>query len=105
MSLSDFRGARLRALDVRLGELIGDGTTSPCDVDDQAEALCDLAAAIAGSMSSWNEVMRRVSVEPSSPFEPRLAGLLTIESVFDALLDGPSLAVLTAAYELAATAP
>ena len=57
--------------------------------------------AIAGSMSGWSQIMPRVLVERSSRFEPALAGSLAIESVFDGLLDGPSLGVLIAAFDLA----
>jgi hypothetical protein len=103
MFSSDPRGARLRALDAKLTEFTADRGARPDGADDHGEALCDLAAAIAVSMSSWARITPRIGVERSLRFEPRLAGLLTIESVFDPLLDGPSLGVLVAAFDLAAT--
>jgi hypothetical protein len=99
--MSDFRGARLRALDARLIEFIADGGASAGGDGDGGASLCELASAIAGSMSRWNQIMPRVRVERSSRFEPALAGSLAIESVFDGLLDGPSLGVLIAAFDLA----
>jgi hypothetical protein len=103
MTLADPRGARLRVLDAKLLELSVHRLDSPDGPDTNGGALCDLAIAIAGSMSEWNEIMRGIRVERSSRFEPMVAGCLAIESVFDALLDGPSLGVLMAAFELAAT--
>ncbi len=103
MVLADSRGARLRALDAKLLELSAHRRTSPDGIDDDGGPLCYLATAIARSMSEWNEIMREMGVEKSSRLEPRVAGVLAIESVFDALLDGPSLGVLLAAFELEAT--
>ena len=99
--VSDSRGARLRALDARLIEFVADRRASSGGVGDDGASLCELAMAIAGSMSRWSQIMPRVLVERSSTFEPALAGGLAIESVFDGLLDGPSLGVLVAAFELA----
>ena len=98
MILSDFRGARLRALDGRLVEFATDSEHAP---GGDGASLCELAAAIAGSMSYWDEIMSYVAVEPPRMFDPEIAGILAIESVFDGLLDGPSLGLLVAAFELA----
>jgi hypothetical protein len=100
MLTPDFRGARLRALDARLIEFTADARASS---GDDGASLCELASAIAGSMSHWNEIMLRVRVGRSRAFEPALAGALAIESVFDEILDGPSLSVLIAAFELEVT--
>ena len=99
----DIRGARLRALDAKLLELSAHGGDSAESVDDDGASLCDLAIAIARSMYEWNEIIPAIRLERSSKFEPFVAGALAIESVFDALLDGPSLGVLLAAFDLAAT--
>ena len=103
MISADSRGVRLRALDAKLLELSAHRRDASNDTADDGGSLCDLAVAIARSMSEWNEIMPRIRLKRSSRFEPTLAGALTIESVFDALLDGPSLGVLLAAFELAAT--
>ncbi len=99
----DARGVRLRALDAKLYELSAHGGDSADRVDDDGASLCDLAGAIARSMSEWNEVIPAIRLRRSSKFDPVVAGALAIESVFDALLDGPSLGVLLAAFDLAAT--
>jgi hypothetical protein len=102
MRTSDSRGARLRALDASLKEFVGAETASTGYAGDGA-ALCELGVAIADSMSLWNAILPRVRLERGSRFEPTVAGGLAIESVFDRLLDGPSLCVVIAAFELAAT--
>ena len=99
----DTRGVRLRALDAKLLELSAHGGDSADNVDRDGASLCDLAIAIARSMSEWNEIMPAIRLERSSKFEPGVAGAVAIESVFDSLLDGPSLGVLLAAFDLAAT--
>ncbi len=99
---SDPRGARLRELDARLMEFAADRRVSG---GEDGASLCELATAIAGSMSHWGQIMRRIGVERTRTFDPSVAGSLAIESVFDGLLDGPSLSVVAAAFELALTAP
>jgi hypothetical protein len=99
----DTRGVRLRALDAKLLELSANGGDSAASVDDDGASLCDLAIAIARSMSEWNEILPATRLKRSSKFDPVVAGALAIESVFDTLLDGPSLGVLLAAFDLAAT--
>ncbi len=81
-------------------ELAADGRAAH---GEDGAALCELAVAIAGCMSDWDEIMPRVRVERSLVFDPAVAGGLAIESVFDDLLDGPSLGVLIAAFDLAIT--
>jgi hypothetical protein len=100
MTVWDFRGVKLRALDARLMEF---ATVQGASADDDGASLCELATAIADSMSHWNEIMRRVRVKDFATFEPADAGALAIESVFDHILDPHSLGVLIAAFELAAT--
>lgn len=101
MILSDFRGARLRALDGRLVEFAIDSEGAPDDAGDDGASLYELGTAIAGSMICWSEIMSHVAVERPRSFDPEVAGILVIESVFDELLDGPSLGLLIAAFELA----
>jgi hypothetical protein len=103
MIVLDSRGPRLRALDAMLLEFVAHRGPSPSGVGDDGASLCELAVAIAESMSSWSRIMSRVGVASSSTFEPALAGGLAIESVFDGLLDGPSLNLLIAAFDLAMT--
>ncbi len=103
MNVSDPRGVRLRALDASLLELLDDRSDSPSSVNDEGEALCELAKAIADSMSAWNEIMPRLRLMRSSRFETAVAGGLAIETVFDGLLDRPSLGVLIAAFDLTET--
>ena len=85
----DQRGARLRTLDAKLLELSAQPGRSPDAVTDEGGALCELAIAIAGSMSAWNEIMARTPLKQFAKFDPIVAGGLTIEGVFDGLLDGP----------------
>ena len=98
MILPDLRGARLRALDARLVEFTADSEQAH---GGDGASLCKLGTAIAHSMSRWNELMPRIALARSRRFDPEVAGAMVIESVFDELLDGPSLGLLIAAFELA----
>jgi hypothetical protein len=101
MAPFDPRGARLRSLDARLIDFVAERKSCRQGAGDDGALLCELANAIADSMSHWGRIMARVEVIPPSIFDSALAGALAIECVFDGLLDGPSLAVLKAAFELA----
>lgn len=98
MIQSDSRGARLRAFDAKLIEFVTDSEHAH---GDGGASLCELAKVIASSMARWKKIMPRIALVRPGRFDAEMAGALAIESVFDELLDEPSLGLLVAAFELA----
>ena len=103
--IPDLRGTALRAFDGHAEELTrtyvlrfeAGARLARAEV----EALHRLAATLADSLAALTPLIARLESAPRQPYDPRRAGLLMLESVFDGVLAPDAWRVLAAALELA----
>jgi hypothetical protein len=65
----------------------------------ETAALIALANGIARSLGEWRELASGLDLR--APLDPRRAGALVLEGVFDEILSGPQWRLLAAAFALA----
>jgi hypothetical protein len=66
----------------------------------EIETLGELAAAIAADLADWRSLAARLDVARATPFDPRRAGAMVLETVFDEVLTPDAWRVLAAALDL-----
>jgi len=97
----DSRGVLLHAFDAHAAAYIashpGQARASRRDID----TLSRLAEAIVASLALWARLCERLDLAREPGRDPRLAGALVLESVFDDLLVPSAWNVLRAALDLA----
>jgi len=103
--LPDPRGAALRAFDRHAEELTRDYALRFAAgarlAQAEAEALHRLAATLTDNLAALTPLVAGLEGALLRPFDPRRAGLLMLESVFDEVLAPDAWRVLAAALELA----
>lgn len=67
----------------------------------EIEALSDLAGDLAAAANGWGAAVGRLDLARVASFDPRRAGTLILETVFDEVLSPDAWRVLAAALELA----
>ncbi|MBA3812681.1 MAG: hypothetical protein H0X27_13760 [Caulobacteraceae bacterium] len=105
MTNSDPRADRLRALDALREAFVeacaerfeGGGGVAGSEI----EVLAALSGAIAESVASWGRLLRRLDFAREGALDPRRAGALVLEAVFDDLVEPHAWRVLAAALDLA----
>ena len=101
MPIHDPRGVLLHLFDHQVDALVNTPQQERAERACDAATLNDLAAALADSIAIWGPIIGRLVRPPDPAFEPRRAGDLVIECVFDELLDPAECRVLAAAFDLA----
>lgn len=100
-------GALLRRFDTEAAELTADRRrrfeAGGAMADREIEALTSLAEAIARDVSEWRDLASRL--ELSAALDPRRAGDLILETVFDEILAPTQWCVLATAFALCEPAP
>lgn len=108
MQSSDSRRSDLRAFDALAGELShhygarfeGGGSLASRDI----QRLSILAERLSREVMAWSGAVRDLEGAAAGPLEPRRAGRLLVESVFDDALIPEATRVLAAALALACPA-